>query len=245
MGSMKLRPLALPFEHGAWGFLLEPVAAGLLVAPSVAGLLIAIAAVAVFLARHPLRLAARDLMQDKRYPRTTICLLLALAYASVAAAAFAGAFVLAGGAPLIPLIAVLPLAAIQFTLDVRNQGRALGAELAGAVAAGATATAIVIAAAEPPALAVALWALLAARAVASILYVRCSLRSEPRAIMLAAHAAAVALAIALFPVVSIGAVAAMLVLLFRALPVPASSARQLGMRELGYGALVVLLIALV
>lgn len=244
MQEMKLRPLALPFEHGAWGFLLEPIAVGLLVAPSVSGLLIAIGTVAAFLVRHPLRLAVRDFVQRKRYPRTAVCMLLALAYALIAAAAFAGAIAFAGGRPLLPLIAVMPLAAMQFVLDVRNHGRALVAELAGAIAAGAAATAIVLAASQPPALAVALWALLAARAVASILYVRCSLRGEPRAIMLAAHATAVVLAIALVPVVSMGAVAAMVVLFARALPVPAFSARQIGMRELGYGTLAVLLIAL-
>ena len=242
---MKLRPLALPYEHGAWGFLLEPIAVGLLVAPSVAGLLIAAGTVGAFLARHPLRLAARDFMQHKRYPRTLVCLVLALAYAALATAALAGAIALAGAMPLLPFLVAIPLAAAQFVLDMRNHGRSLVAELAGAIAAGATATAIVLAAGQPVPLAAALWALLAARAIASILYVRCTLRSEPRTIMLLAHIAAVVLAVALLPVVNAGAVAAMLVLLARALPVPALPARQIGMRELGYGALTVLLIALV
>lgn len=28
------RPIALPVEHGAWGFLFEPLAAGLILAPA-------------------------------------------------------------------------------------------------------------------------------------------------------------------------------------------------------------------
>jgi hypothetical protein len=242
--SMRLRPLALPYEHGAWGFLLEPIAVGLLVAPSAAGALLALATVAAFLARHPLRLVTRDVLQGKRHPRTIVCSLFALAYASASLAALAGAFVLGGAIPLLPLLAVPPVAGVQFALDVRNQGRTLLAELTGAAAPGAAAMAIVLAASHPPALAFALWALLAARALASILYVRCTLRGEPRRFMLAAHLAAVALAIALVPVVGAGAIAAMLVLLLRALPLPNLSARQIGMRELGYGTLAVLLIAL-
>ena len=65
--------------------------------------------------------------------------------------------------------------------------------------------------------------------------------------MLAAHGAAVALAFALAAArfVSPGAVVAMIVLLARAVPSGGSlSARQIGMRELGYGTIVVLLVAL-
>ena len=34
--SVRLKAIALPPEHGAWGFLLEPIVLGLLVAPSLA-----------------------------------------------------------------------------------------------------------------------------------------------------------------------------------------------------------------
>jgi hypothetical protein len=238
---MTLRPLMLPYEHGAWGFLLEPIAVGLLIAPSRAGALIAIGAVAAFLARHPLRLAVRDRVNQKRVPRTRVCEWLALGYGAIAVAAFLGA----GARPLIPLIVAMPFVLFQFAADVRNRGRSLSAELSGALAAGWTAAAIVLAASRPSALAIALWGLLAARAVVSILYVRCSLRGERRAVMLTAHVAAVILAVALMRVVHAGAVLAMLVLLARALPIRALSARQIGVRELGYGMLAVLLIALI
>ena len=46
-----IRSVALPTEHGGWGFLAEPILPGLLVAPSWAGLLLSLAALAVFLDR--------------------------------------------------------------------------------------------------------------------------------------------------------------------------------------------------
>jgi len=235
--ELALRPLALPYEHGAWGFLFEPIVLALLVAPSVSGVCVAIGIVAAFLIRQPLRLAMRDRMQRKRYPRTRACEAFALGYSVIAAIAFA----FAGFAPLLPLVAVLPLAAIQFTLDYRNRGKTLTAELCGALAAGAAATSIVLAASQPLVLGLTLWALLALRAVPSILYVRSVLRGGSRAVMLSAHVVAVLVAALL----AIPAAVAMAVLLVRAsVPAEGLRARDIGMREVGYGALTVALLAL-
>jgi len=234
---MTLRKLALPYEHGAWGFLLEPIAVGLLVAPSRAGVLVAIGAIAAFLARHPLRIAVRDWVTHKRVPRTRVCVILALGYGLAAVAALS----LVGVRPLIPLAVALPFAFAQFVLDVRNRGRALPAELAGAIAAGWAASAIALAGSRSTGVAIALWALLAARAVTSVFYVRSSLRGESRAIMLAMHGVAVGFA----AFISMTAVAAMAVLFARALPsASALRAREIGIREFGFGVLTVLLIAL-
>ena len=238
MSRVALRPLALPPEHGSWAFLLEPIAVGLLVAPSAEGAFIAFGAVAVFLARHPLLLALRDRKSGKRYPRTAICERLALGYALLAALAF----VQVGMKPLLPLVAALPLAIIHF----RSGGRSLAAELAGAIAPAATAAAMAMAGGGSKFTALALWSLLAARAIVSVLYVRSALRGESRTVMLAAHGAAVivAAALAFAHVVSAGAVVAMLVLLARAVPKQSLSARGIGMREVGYGALTVVLLAI-
>ncbi len=54
---IRLRPIALPAEHGGWGLLFEPIVLGLLLAPSLAGLLLSVAATGAFLARHPFKLA--------------------------------------------------------------------------------------------------------------------------------------------------------------------------------------------
>ncbi|MCB0162365.1 MAG: YwiC-like family protein, partial [Caldilineaceae bacterium] len=54
------RSIALPTEHGGWGFLLEPLLLGRLVAPSAAGLLLLVATVAAFLLRQPLKIVLVD-----------------------------------------------------------------------------------------------------------------------------------------------------------------------------------------
>ena len=81
---VNLRPLALPVEHGGWGFVIEPAVLALLVVPSWPGVAIGVAVIAAFLARHPLRLAAGDWAHRRRYPRTIVCELLALGYGAAA-----------------------------------------------------------------------------------------------------------------------------------------------------------------
>ena len=66
------RAVALPVEHGGWGFLVEPLVLGLVLAPSAAGACLALAAAAGFLARHPLRLWLLDRRKHVRYPRTAL-----------------------------------------------------------------------------------------------------------------------------------------------------------------------------
>ena len=238
MSRVALRPLALPPEHGAWAFLLEPIAVGLLVAPSADGAFIAIGALGAFLARHPLLLALRDRRSGKRYPRTPVCERLAFVYAAVAAIAFAQV----GVTPLLPLVAAIPFALVHFT----HGGRSLAAELAGAIAPAATAAAIVFADHGAISIAIALSLLLAARAIVSTLYVRSALRGESRALMLVSHIAAVGVATALaaINIVSLGAIAAMLVLLARAVRRQKLTARSIGMREVAYGAMSVILIVI-
>jgi hypothetical protein len=240
MRRVALRPLLLPSEHGAWAFLLEPIAVGLLMAPSSSGIRIALGAIAAFLARHPLLLALRDRRRGKRYPRTAICEAIALAYASLSVIAFLSV----EPRVLLPLLAAAPLAALHFAFDLRNEGRTLFAELAGAIAPAATVAAITIASHRPAAFACALWGLLAARSIVSILYVRSALRGESRRLMLAAHAGAVVVAalLTLEQIVSFGAVVAMMVLLLRAVPNPSLSARSVGVREVAYGAVIVALL---
>ncbi len=59
-GHVPWKTVALPAEHGGGSFLAEPAILGLALAPSAAGACLALAALAGFLARHPLRLALID-----------------------------------------------------------------------------------------------------------------------------------------------------------------------------------------
>ena len=194
------RAVALPAEHGGWGFLVEPVVLGLVLAPSAAGLCLALAALAGFLARHPLRLWLLDRRKHARYPRTALAERFFSGYAVLALALLA--------AGLRPGASALLAAAGRGRADRARRPRFRRASAAAARPcprrrerwrSGASATAIALAGGAPAALAWGAWALLALRAVTSVLYVRARIRLDrglaagPRAV-LAGHAAALAAA---------------------------------------------------
>jgi hypothetical protein len=197
--SVPWRVVALPAEHGGWGLLVEPVLLGLVLAPSTAGVCLALAALAGFLARHPLRLWLLDRRKHARYPRTALAERLFSVYALLALLLLAAAAALER-APFWPALAVAaPVGLVALAFDAVGRSREVLSETAGAVALGASATAIAIAGDAPASLAWGAWALLALRAVTSVLYVRARIRLDrglaagPRAV-LSAHAAALAVA---------------------------------------------------
>ncbi len=254
LAGVRWRLVALPVEHGGWGFVGEPTLLGLLVAPSWAGLTLGIAALATFLIAQPLGILALDRRRGKWSPRTTAALLVGCGYATIALGGFVGALVLARQAFWQPLLVAIPLALVQVVLRVRNQGRTLAAELCGALALGAIAAMIALAAGREPRVAWALWAVLAARALTAIPYVRILLRrgrgqQVAGAPVLAAHAAvlAVGLVAALVGLLPWLATVALGILLARAIggwrSQGAVPAKIIGMREVGFGALTVALVA--
>ena len=191
--------VARPAEHGGWGFLAEPVILGLVLAPSAAGLCLALAALASFLARHPLRLSLIDRRKGVRYPRTALAERVFAAYATAALALTAAAVALAPFPFWLPLAAAAPVGIVALAFDARGRSREALPEAAGAVVLGASAAAIGLAGGAPAAVAWGAWALLALRAVTSVLYVRARIRLDrgldagPRAVH-AGHAAALATA---------------------------------------------------
>ncbi|MEJ2288496.1 MAG: YwiC-like family protein [Deinococcales bacterium] len=250
--KVRWRTLALPNEHGAWAFLLEPALLGLGLAPSAPGVALVGAGLGALLTQHPLGLAMADLCRGKRFPRTLPALGLAAVYATASLLSLAAAFALgAHAAALLPLAPALLIALVQLAFDARNRGRAAPAELAGALALGALAAAIVLAAGGPWSLALALWLVAAGRNVPSVLYVRARLRLQrggavARGPVVLAHVvalAAVTLACwrAALPWLALAPFA---VLLARAAVglrrgTPALQAKTVGMREMGFGLMTV------
>jgi hypothetical protein len=175
---VRLQTIALPPEHGAWGFLLEPIVLGLLVAPSLAGGFLALAVVGAFLIRHPLKLAFTDRQRGKRYARTALAERVILAYGVLTVAGLALAVALAGWEIILPLLMALPLVLAMLASTVQNRGRDLIPELAGASALAVTASGIALAGNTSTQTAFALWVILTARDLPSILYVRARLRLE-------------------------------------------------------------------
>jgi len=247
-----LRTIALPSEHGVWGFWLEPALLGLLLAPSWTGLALTGAALAALLAQHPISLWLADRRRGVWYPRTRLAGAFGLAYAGSAAALLAVAVSLADTSVwLTPLLFAAPLALAQLTFDIQHQSRRLLPELAGACALGALASSIALAGGWPADLAWALWGLLAARTIPAIFYVRARLRLErgesPNILptwlshLGALAAALIFIASGLAPWLSLVAFA---ILLARAALGTSrwrkpAKAKAIGFRELGFGLLTV------
>ncbi len=178
--KVRWRSIALPTEHGGWGFTLEPILLGLLVAPTWAGFGLAAATAAVFLARRPVKLVSTDLVRKRRLPRTRMALSFALGYGVLAAAGMVLAVLAADGPFWWPLMVAIPFAAISLRADAQSRNRALLPELAGGIAMGSAAAAIAMAADWDWAPAFGLWLVLAARSYAAIIFARAQVRRRQR-----------------------------------------------------------------
>ena len=201
-GPVPWKAVALPAEHGGWGLLAEPLVLGLVLAPTAAGTCLAFGALFAFLARQPLRLALIDRRKGARYPRTALAERVFAGFLGAAALVLGLAFATAR-APFWPaLVAAAPFALAALAYDALGRGREAPAEAAGAVALSASTAAIALAGGLAPPAAFAASALLALRALTSVLYVRARIRLDrgipagPRA-ALAAHGAALLLAVVL------------------------------------------------
>ncbi|GBE21531.1 MAG TPA: hypothetical protein ENH00_06265 [Actinobacteria bacterium] len=252
--SVRLRSVAMPTEHGGWGFTLEPIILGLLVAPSPAGWEIAAAALGVFLARRPVKLFSTDVIRGRWLPRSTTALAVAAVYLAVAIAGAAGAIVTTLGPFWWPLVVALPFAAFSLRADAHSRNRALAPQLAGSIAMGSTVAAIAIGAGWEWIPAFGLWLVLAARDVAAIVLARGMVRrfkdkSIDRAriylVQLAAFGVVAAgAAVGMLPwlgAVAIGLLGIVAIVSLTRPPVPA---KVVGWTQMGVGLMVALLTAL-
>jgi hypothetical protein len=253
--NVNWRAVALPAEHGGWSFLLEPILLGLLLRLTAPGLLLAASAVGLFLARQPLKVVLVDRRRGKHYARTALAEKFLLLYGGAVALSILGAFLLSRPIVFLPLLIAFPGMLVQLYADAQGESRQALPELISPVAMAAFAPAIALTGGFPLPLAVAAWALLAVRAVPSILYVRARLRLEhgrtaTPAPAVAAQIAGLAIAalLACAGLVPWLALPPLLVLLVRAAlglsplrrPAPA---KIIGIRELLYGLLVVVSLA--
>lgn len=195
-----IKSVALPSEHGSWGFLLEPIFLGLLVASSRDGWVFGFSAIAIFLMHQPLKVAIKDRLKNRRPPRTIWAQRFAAGYACIAVLFLMPLVFRADFRFLVPLVIAAPLILVQLYYDARNKSRELLPELAGAAALGSIAPAIALLDGWLMLPAFMLWIVLVARSIPSILYVRSRLkleRSKPTTPM-TAWAAHIAAAIVMF-----------------------------------------------
>lgn len=247
---VRWRTIALPAEHGSWGFMAEPLLAGLLVAPSTAGGFLAVGLFGLFLLRWPVKVMLQASRQRRR-SRAQAAAWFAAAYGSIAAGGLGGAIGLGGWGPLWPLGLALPLMAIFLVFDWTNRSRAWPAEVAAAAAFASGAAAIALAGRMPAGPAFGLWVVVAARAVPAVLFVRARLRldkGQAARVMpaLAVHLVSLAVVGSLaLSIPSFWPAAGMLLLLFGRAVVGLSRWRRpvavkwIGIAEIGWGLLVV------
>lgn len=248
------RSIALPVEHGGWGFTFEPILLGLLVAASPAAWEISVAAIAVFLARRPFKLAATDLVRRRWLPRSRVAVGFAIAYGIVALAGMIGAIVTAAAPFWQPLLVAAPLASLAIYADAHSRSRTVGAELAGSIAMGATVTMIALADDWEILAAFGLWLVLAARAVTTVALVRSQIRrvhGRPvgektvygieAATMVVVILAAAADIVPWMAAVAIGAIG---LVAYVSLQRPPVAAKTVGWTQIGVGLGVVLLTAI-
>jgi hypothetical protein len=174
--GQRIRSVALPTEHGGWGFTLEPILLGLLVAPSAAAWEISAAALGIFLARRPVKIFSSDLVRRRWLPRSSMALLFSVIFGGVALAGVIGAFITTQGPFLIPALLAAPFALVALRADAHSRNHALLAELSGAIAMSATVAVIAVSSGWDLLPSLGLWLVLAARDVAAIVLVRGQVR---------------------------------------------------------------------
>jgi hypothetical protein len=151
---------------------LEPVLLGLLLVFSWAGVAIGVAAFIAFVVRTPLRLVLVDRRRQRSLPRTRLATRIAIVELALLAALGSVALVTADWAWLVPIGIATPLVAVELWFDIRGRSRRLIPELCGSIGITAVAAAIVVAGGGSNRLALTASMILAARAVASIPFVR-------------------------------------------------------------------------
>ncbi len=166
------RTVAMPSEHGGWGLTGEPILLGLLVAPSLAGALIGVAGVLAFLARTPLKVCLVDRARHRVLPRTRRAGVVASLEGAAIVLLVVAAVSVSPHGFLWPALFAAPLVGLELWFDMRSRSRRLAPELSGAVGIAALAPMVALAGGANPSLAVAMWLVLAARAVTSIPWVR-------------------------------------------------------------------------
>jgi hypothetical protein len=245
--------VALPTEHGGWGFTLEPILLGLLVAPSASGWEISAAALGIFLARRPVKIFSADLVRRRWLPRSAMALVFGVIFGGLALAGVIGALVTTQGPFLIPVALAAPFALVALRADAHSRNHALLAELAGAIAMAATVSAITVSSGWDLLPSLGLWLVLAARNVAAIVLVRGQVRrskgkpADATRIYLVQVASvstiALAAAFGVVPWLSVAAVGLVWVVAVLSLNRPPVPAKTIGWTQMVLGLAVVLVTA--
>jgi len=254
--NVPAKSVALPIEHGSWGFVFEPLALGLFLAPSLASPFISHFVVGAFLARQPLKFLLADWKQGRRLPRTEIAFRFFLIFSAIAAVGFVGSVLLAPAASFVPFVIAAPLVVYLIIQDAARQSREVVPEVLAAFALSSSTAVLIMAAGGSWAFALAMWGVMLARLIPSIIYVRDRLRMEKgksysRVVPLGLHVLAV-IAVATLAYSGLSPVLPILMMVFllgraavgmSSLRRPAK-AKEIGVQEVIYGVVTVLTVVI-
>lgn len=171
---IRLSSIAMPAEHGAWGFTLEPLLLALLVAFSPSGLYLAVGALTAFLAHQPLRVWLKNGPGLKQKTAMVFFLIYALP-----AALFLFWFILRERfISTLPLYITLALMIAYVFAEKAGQGRRLYVEIMAALSMAIISMSITLSADWTAEQATGLMLFSASRTVPSVFYVRARLRLD-------------------------------------------------------------------
>lgn len=176
--SSYIKSIAVPKEHGGWGFIGEAALVGLALAPSLSGVFILMATVLLFLLSQPLKIYVQDQLQKRRLERTALAEKLMLGYGLSAAVTIIVLIWINGNNFRSILALFLLTSSIQFIYSIQKKEKEFIAEIFGAAAIGLTSSMILVSAGWPLKEAFIIWGVLSVRTVTSIFFVRHKLKKK-------------------------------------------------------------------
>ena len=178
--KVKLRSVLMPGEHGAWAALVESLLMGMLAGLCWQAAYVGGTAVVMGLCVQPFKIVAKGASNRYQKPR--------VAAAGKALAIFApvAIFLIMFGtfSPLIepsfmlPLMVAIPLVVVQWYYDAQGKARALPGVLSGMVALAMVGPAMLLGVYTEYRLACAIFLILAARQISSVMYTRYLIRNQ-------------------------------------------------------------------
>ncbi len=121
--KVNTKAIALPIEHGAWGFVFEPLTAGLLIAFSPSAIWISLLVIGASLTRQPLKVLLNARQATRDLPQTPVAQKFVLIYGAIFTVGLLGSLYFVPRAAFLPFLFVLPLAAYQIYCDAARKSR--------------------------------------------------------------------------------------------------------------------------
>ncbi len=245
--SIKINKIALPQEHGSWGFVLEPLILSISVYFSLNGLLIALAAFFIFLLHQPIKSLSK--FQNTNIAKAQLSLVFVTLYVLIVM------FLLIIPLMMLPLSAFVPFGAAMlimlgfliYELKVKKKNFAL--ELSAPASVDLLSLTILFANGASFTAAAAFFVLLLSRSVESAIYVHVSLErlKGKRVTDFALHLTNLAFALALIllvllktlPPLSLLAFAILILRSYNIFNTGKLTVKGIGIKEFVYGALFV------